>query len=230
MQHLYIVVPHHLPAPPPQHHERKRIERNMEIQRQLKVERAKVNERGSQLRDWRVARNKWVRVGGRVRVVEQRECSAKACTAVTTSYPPQVARFHERQSRGHNKDDRTKRLDALKANDFQAYQDMLRQQGKDVSSERYEAIATFLNDTEEYLNKLANKVKSVKMFQQTSEARARAMADARAQGLTEEDVRTAGEQAANEAAAEVEEEMGAADEQVRGLCRGLCDVVVCVMC
>lgn len=129
----------------------------------------------------------------------------------------QVARFHERQSRGHNKDDRSKRLDALKANDFQAYQDMLRQQGKDVSSERYEAIATFLNDTEEYLNKLANKVKSVKLFQQTSEARARAMADARAQGLTEDDVRTAGEQAANEAAAEVEEEMGAADEQVRVL-------------
>lgn len=101
----------------------------------------------------------------------------------------------------------------------------------------YEAIATFLNDTEEYLDKLANKVKSVKLFQQTSEARARAVADARAQvasvvatrtynttttrpfsqGLSEEDVRAAGEQAAADAAAEVEEEMGMADDQAAAM-------------
>ncbi len=69
--------------------------------------------------------------------VQGHMCKHVLCLCKHTT---QVARFHEGQSRGHNKDDRSKRLDALKANDFQAYQDMLRQQGKDVSSERYGGV------------------------------------------------------------------------------------------
>ena len=70
----------------------------------------------------------------------------------------------------------------LQAHDFEAYQELLREQGgTDTSSERYEVISRFLNDTEEYLHRLAGKVASVKLAQEASEAAALAIAESRAQ-------------------------------------------------
>ena len=67
------------------------------------------------------------------------------------------------------------------ANDFEAYQELLRQQGaKETQGERYEVITKFLNDTEEYLHKLAGKVSNVKLQQEASEAFTKATAEARA--------------------------------------------------
>ena len=70
------------------------------------------------------------------------------------------------------------------AHDWQAYQELLaKQKGPEGASERYEVINRFLDDTEDYLHKLAGKVASVKLSQETSEAAAQAMAEARAQVL-----------------------------------------------
>eukprot|EP00884_Botryococcus_braunii_P001518 jgi/Botrbrau1/11367/Bobra.0038s0115.1 len=114
-----------------------------------------------------------------------------------------VARIHDRMAREHNKakdDDRTRRLEALKANDWEAYQELLRQQmGPETTTERYEVITRFLTETEDYLNKLASKVASVRLSQQASEAAAAAVADARAQGLEEDEVMEAARSAAQEA-------------------------------
>ncbi len=71
---------------------------------------------------------------------------------------------------------------ALQAHDWQAYQELLaKQKGPEGASERYEVINRFLDDTEDYLHKLAGKVASVKLSQEASEAAAQAMAEARAQ-------------------------------------------------
>ncbi len=68
------------------------------------------------------------------------------------------------------------------ANDWEAYQELLRQQmGPETTTERYEVITRFLTETEDYLHKLASKVASVRLSQQASEAAAAAVADARAQ-------------------------------------------------
>ena len=69
----------------------------------------------------------------------------------------------------------------LQANDFEAYQELLREQGADeTQGVRYEVITKFLNDTEEYLHKLAGKVSNVKLQQEASEAFTKATAEARA--------------------------------------------------
>lgn len=69
----------------------------------------------------------------------------------------------------------------LQANDLEAYQELLREQGvNETQGERYEVITKFLNDTEEYLHKLASKVSNVKVQQEASEAFAKATAEARA--------------------------------------------------
>lgn len=69
----------------------------------------------------------------------------------------------------------------MQANDFEAYQELLREQGAaEAQGERYEVITRFLNETEEYLHKLAGKVSNVKLQQQASEAYAKATAEARA--------------------------------------------------
>lgn len=69
----------------------------------------------------------------------------------------------------------------MQANDFEAYQELLREQGaKETQGERYEVITKFLNDTEEYLHKLAGKVSNVKLQQEASEAFTKATAEARA--------------------------------------------------
>ena len=70
----------------------------------------------------------------------------------------------------------------LQAHDWQAYQELLaKQKGPEGASERYEVINRFLDDTEDYLHKLAGKVANVKLSQEASEAAAQAMAEARAQ-------------------------------------------------
>ena len=70
----------------------------------------------------------------------------------------------------------------LQAHDWQAYQELLaKQKGTEGASEKYEVINRFLDDTEDYLHKLAGKVASVKLSQEASEAAAQAMAEARAQ-------------------------------------------------
>ena len=69
----------------------------------------------------------------------------------------------------------------MQANDFEAYQELLREQGaKETQGERYEVITKFLNDTEAYLHKLAGKVSNVKLQQEASEAFTKATAEARA--------------------------------------------------
>ncbi|KAG7666770.1 hypothetical protein Ndes2526B_g04746 [Nannochloris sp. 'desiccata'] len=116
-----------------------------------------------------------------------------------------IMRAHERLARERNKlkeDDRSLRMAALKAHDFEAYQEMLRRQAGNTpaADERYEAISKFLADTEAYLNRLASKIASVKVTAEASSAAARAMAEARARGLSEDEVHAAAHAAAAEAA------------------------------
>jgi len=116
-----------------------------------------------------------------------------------------IIRAHERLARERNKlkeDDRSLRMAALKAHDFEAYQEMLRRQAGNTpaADERYEAISKFLADTEAYLNRLASKIASVKVTAEASSAAARAMAEARARGLSEDEVHAAAHAAAAEAA------------------------------
>ncbi len=73
-------------------------------------------------------------------------------------------------------------LHVAQANDFEAYQQILRETaGPGTSGERYEVISRFLSTTEEYLHKLASKVAHVKLAQEASEAAALAVSRARAQ-------------------------------------------------
>ena len=115
-----------------------------------------------------------------------------------------VLRAHERLARDRNKlkeDDRSLRMAALKAHDFEAYQEMLRKQAGSTpaADERYAAISKFLADTEAYLHRLASKIASVKISAEASSAAARAMAEARARGLSEDEVHAAAHAAAAEA-------------------------------
>lgn len=119
-----------------------------------------------------------------------------------------IVRAHERLARDRMKskdDDRALRMAALKAHDFEAYQEMLRRQAQAggagaAAGERFEAISKFLADTEAYLHRLASKIASVKVSAEASNAAARAVADARARGLSEEEVQAAAHAAAAEAA------------------------------
>ena len=117
-----------------------------------------------------------------------------------------VVRAHERlgreRLRAAAKDDQAARMAALKAHDFEAYQEMLKSQtgGIPAGGERYEAISKFLADTEAYLHRLAGKIAAVKASAEASSAAAQAMADARARGLSEEEAQAAARLAAAEAA------------------------------
>lgn len=121
-----------------------------------------------------------------------------------------MEKAHARLAREANKaadDMRARRMEALKANDFEAYQEMLREPGAGgtgagIGSEaRYHAVSKFLEDTEAYIHNLAGKVASVKLGQEASEAAAAAVLEARATGATEEEVKAAAAAAASEAAA-----------------------------
>lgn len=120
-----------------------------------------------------------------------------------------INKAHERQARNHNKlkdDAQVRRMEALKANDFEAYQELLQQSAgpREEEEDRYEEISRFLSDTEEYINRLAAKVTSVKISQEASEAAAKAISEARAQGLSDEEVQLAAREAAQEVASTTE--------------------------
>lgn len=98
-----------------------------------------------------------------------------------------VAKYHERMLREFSKrkdEDRTKRMEALKNNDVDAYREMLMQQQTQMpgdAGERFEVLSSFLTQTEEYLQKLGGKISAVKNQQEREEAALFAAAAARAQ-------------------------------------------------
>ncbi|KAI7755070.1 hypothetical protein M8C21_006537 [Ambrosia artemisiifolia] len=108
-----------------------------------------------------------------------------------------VAKYHEKMLREfskNNDDDRSKRMEALKNNDVERYREILMEQQNSVPSEaaqRYEVLSSFLSQTEDYLYKLGGKITSAKNHQDAEEAANVASAAARAQGLSEEEVRAA---------------------------------------
>ncbi|KAI3731894.1 hypothetical protein L1987_63086 [Smallanthus sonchifolius] len=108
-----------------------------------------------------------------------------------------VAKYHEKMLREFSKkkdDDRSKRMEALKNNDVERYREILLEQQHSVpgeAAERYEVLSSFLSQTEEYLNKLGGKITAAKNQQEVEEAANAASAAARAQGLSEEEVRAA---------------------------------------
>ncbi|KAI3743909.1 hypothetical protein L1987_56978 [Smallanthus sonchifolius] len=108
-----------------------------------------------------------------------------------------VAKYHEKMMREFSKytdDDRSKRMEALKNNDVERYREILLEQQNSVpgeADERYEVLSSFLSQTEDYLNKLGGKITSAKNQQEVEEAANAASAAARAQGLSEEEVRAA---------------------------------------
>ncbi|KAI3764429.1 hypothetical protein L2E82_14437 [Cichorium intybus] len=107
-----------------------------------------------------------------------------------------VAKYHERMLRefSKNSDDRSKRMEALKNNDVERYREILMEQQTSVpgeAAERYEVLSSFLSQTEDYLNKLGGKITAAKNQQEVEEAANAASIAARAQGLSEEEVRAA---------------------------------------
>ncbi|KAK2080232.1 hypothetical protein QBZ16_000085 [Prototheca wickerhamii] len=115
-----------------------------------------------------------------------------------------VATAHARLARERNKarvDERTMRMEAIRAHDFEAYQELLRAQAVGAADQKYEAISRFLRETEEYLLKLAGKIAGVKLSAEVSKATSEAIVAARGKGLSEEEVQAAARAAAQEAAA-----------------------------
>ncbi|XP_057462987.1 LOW QUALITY PROTEIN: ATP-dependent helicase BRM-like [Actinidia eriantha] len=108
-----------------------------------------------------------------------------------------VAKYHEKMLREFSKrkdDDRNKRMEALKNNDVERYREMLLEQQTSIpgeAAERYNVLSSFLTQTEEYLQKLGSKITAAKNQQEVEEAANTAANAARAQGLSEEEVRAA---------------------------------------
>ncbi|KAK1613977.1 hypothetical protein QYE76_019494 [Lolium multiflorum] len=115
-----------------------------------------------------------------------------------------VAKYHERMLREFSKkkdDDRSKRMEALKNNDVERYRQILLEQQTSVpgdAAQRYNVLSSFLSQTEEYLYKLGGKITAAKNHQQVEEAANAAAAAARAQGLSEEEVKAAAQCAGQE--------------------------------
>ncbi|XP_004956997.1 ATP-dependent helicase BRM isoform X1 [Setaria italica] len=115
-----------------------------------------------------------------------------------------VAKYHERMLREFSKrkdDDRNKRMEALKNNDVERYRQILLEQQTSVpgdAAQRYNVLSSFLTQTEEYLYKLGGKITATKSQQQIEEAANAAAAAARAQGLSEEEVKAAAQCAGQE--------------------------------
>lgn len=115
-----------------------------------------------------------------------------------------VAKYHERMLREFSKkkdDDRSKRMEALKNNDVERYRQILLEQQTSVpgdAAQRYNVLSSFLSQTEEYLYKLGGKITAAKNQQQVEEAENNAAAAARAQGLSEEEVKAAAQCAGQE--------------------------------
>ncbi|PWA97010.1 SNF2-related, N-terminal domain-containing protein [Artemisia annua] len=108
-----------------------------------------------------------------------------------------VAKYHEKMLREFSKrkdDDRSARMEALKNNDVERYRQILLEQQTSVpgeAAERYEVLSSFLSQTEDYLHKLGSKITAAKNQQEVAEAANAASLAARAQGLSEEEVRAA---------------------------------------
>ncbi|XP_073307969.1 ATP-dependent helicase BRM-like isoform X1 [Primulina huaijiensis] len=108
-----------------------------------------------------------------------------------------VHKYHEKMLREFSKrkdDGRDKRMEALKNNDVERYREMLLEQQTNINgeaAERYAVLSSFLTQTEEYLHKLGSKITAAKNLQEVEEAGSSAVAAARAQGLSEEEVRAA---------------------------------------
>nr|XP_043626662.1 ATP-dependent helicase BRM-like [Erigeron canadensis] len=107
-----------------------------------------------------------------------------------------VAKYHEKILRefSKQKDDRSKRMEALKNNDVERYREILMEQQNSLPSEaaeRYEVLTSFLSQTEEYLSRLGGKITASKNQQEVEDAANAAYAAARAQGLSEEEARAA---------------------------------------
>ncbi|KAL3829680.1 hypothetical protein ACJIZ3_018482 [Penstemon smallii] len=109
-----------------------------------------------------------------------------------------VHKYHERMLKefSKRKDDggRNQRMEALKNNDVERYREMLLEQQTNMpgeAAERYAVLSSFLTQTEDYLNKLGGKITATKNQQEVEESANVAAAVARAQGLSEEEVRTA---------------------------------------
>ena len=109
-----------------------------------------------------------------------------------------------------------RRVEALKANDMEAYRALLAEArgregaeglgagaeaGLSGADERYASLQEFLEKTEGYLSQLGGKIAALKLDQQRSEAAARAAAEAEAAGATEEEAVAAAQAAADAAAA-----------------------------
>ncbi|KAK3155821.1 hypothetical protein QOZ80_2AG0099120 [Eleusine coracana subsp. coracana] len=115
-----------------------------------------------------------------------------------------VAKYHERMLREFSKkkdDDRNKRMEALKNNDVERYRQILLEQQTSVpgdAAQRYNVLSSFLTQTEEYLYKLGGKISAAKNQQQVEEAANAAATVARAQGLSEEEVKAAAQCAGQE--------------------------------
>ena len=105
-------------------------------------------------------------------------------------------------------------MEALKANDMEAYRQLLAEArgregaeglgaspGLSAADERYASLQEFLEKTEGYLSQLGGKIAALKLDQQRSEAAARAAAEAEAAGATEEEAVAAAQAAADAAAA-----------------------------
>ncbi|CAI9292151.1 unnamed protein product [Lactuca saligna] len=108
-----------------------------------------------------------------------------------------IAKYHEKMLREFSKrkdDDRSKRMEALKNNDVERYREILLEQQTSMpgeAAERYEVLSSFLSQTEDYLQKLGSKITAAKNQQEVAEVANAASAAARAQGLSEEEVRAA---------------------------------------
>ncbi|XAR54049.1 DNA helicase [Bertholletia excelsa] len=108
-----------------------------------------------------------------------------------------VAKYHEKMLKEFSKrkdNDRNRRMEALKNNDVERYRQMLLEQQTSIpgdAAERYAVLSSFLTQTEEYLHKLGSKVTAAKNQQEAHEAADVAAAAARAQGLSDEEVRAA---------------------------------------
>ncbi|GJW59673.1 ATP-dependent helicase BRM [Tanacetum coccineum] len=109
-----------------------------------------------------------------------------------------IAKYHEKMLREFSKnrkdDDRSARIEALKNNNVERYRHILLDQQMSVPSEaaeRYEVLSSFLSQTEDYLPKLGSRITAAKNQQEVAEAANAASFAARAQGLSEEEVRAA---------------------------------------
>ena len=124
----------------------------------------------------------------------------------------EVALFHSRAERAAAKTrevDQKDMMDALKANNIEAYREMLLRRAPagadelDVS-ERAEALEGFLTQTERYVQTISEKVAAVKMQQQVAEAASRAAEALAARGdATVEEIESEGRRAAEAKAMEL---------------------------